>query len=291
MGARVSLALFAAMSFVGSAIVIVGSLTGWHPVGLVFGFILGALGFVWLGGNLFTFSCPENTVYLAVNTLNKEMYVVSRGFWFRFPWDKIDDSNKFLLDLRQTEVKGAPGETKDGAQVKIDVIVAWKPDVRSADALTAFNALGSPKEAQQKVDNAISTAIKRQINLLAPMFDLDEIKGILNGPGNGDRSLRERIKRDLGISDDPAVVSDLERKFGIDIQDVDVGDATPTDASQKIRDLRLKFRTYIKEAMRMKDELNMDPKMALEMLLSADPDSNALKLMGKGFVFPPAGGI
>lgn len=275
--------------FIGMVAIFLPVFLGWYIVMMLFGGItlLSTIFGLTAGGfflqfttlKLFSFSCPENTAYLAVNTITKELYVVTQGFSFKFPWDKIDDSNKFSLDIPNEEWD-IKAETSERGQAVILVRLSWKPDASSVKQLTKFNALGTPEEAEKKVASYLRTAVQRVINEITPQYNLDTIRLSIG-------EVKEKVVDLLGIGNRK---SELEKKYGIEIYDVEIGDISPTAETQKVNNLRVKFQVYVQQALEMTRLIpGMHPKQALEALLAADPDSNALKVMGNGFVFPGFG--
>ncbi len=276
-------------SFTGVVAIFLPVFLGWYIVMMLFGgvtilstaFGLTAGAFLLQFTTLksYTFSCPENTAYLAVNTITKELYVITQGLSFRFPWDKIDDSNKFSLDLRNEDLKTI-GETSERGQVAVSIRLSWRPDASSTEQLTKFNALGKPEEAQKKVASALLAAVQAVVNQVTPQFNLDTIR-------TSTADVKERVVQLLGIGNGQ---SNMEKRFGVEVDNVEIGDVSPTAETQKVNNLRVKFQVYVQQALEMTRLIpGMQPKQALEALLAADPDSNALKVMGNGFVFPGFG--
>lgn len=276
-------------SFTGAVAIFLPVFLGWYIVMMLFGGItlLSTIFGLTAGGfflqfttlKLFAFSCPENTAYLAVNTITKELYVITQGFSFRFPWDKIDDSNKFSLDLRNEDLKTL-GETSERGQVAVSIRLSWRPDASGTEQLAKFNALGKPEEAQKKVASALLAAVQAVVNQVTPQFNLDTIR-------TSTADVKREVVRLLGIGNGR---SQVEKQFGIEVDDVEIGDVSPTAETQKINNLRVKFQVYVQQALEMHRLIpGMQPKQALDALLAADPDSNFLKVMGNGFVFPGFG--
>jgi|GEM_PF-5535940 len=221
-----------------------------------------------------SFVCPENTAYLGVNTLTKGLFTVTQGFSLKYPWDEIDERNKFLLDLRNV-ICTKEGETTERAIVNVKARISYEPDPSSVELLKAYNSLGNPAEADTKVREAVESILGRVVLEIMPTKTLDNFR-------NAGAEIQTRLESELKINIPGSSI--FETRFGIKIGDLVVEDMTvPKDSpTAKVNSLVAKLAIYQTKAGEMAAALRISIPKAFDIILLADPDSQALRIMGQG---------
>lgn len=221
-----------------------------------------------------SFICPENTAYLGVNSLTKGLFVVTQGFSLKYPWDEVDERNKFLLDLRNV-ICTKEGETIERAVVNVKVRISYEPDPGSVELLKAYNSLGNTAEADTKVREAVGSVLGRVILEILPTKTLDNFR-------NAAPEIQIRLESELKINMPGSSI--FESRFGIKIGDIVVEDMTvPKDSpTAKVNALVAKLAIYQTKAGEMAAALGITIPKAFDIILLADPDSQALRIMGQG---------
>lgn len=239
---------------------------------------LASFGFVkWL-----IFQCPEAVAYLGVNSLTKGGFVVTDGLNFKYPWDHVDLSNKYDLNTAPKNFK-LSAKTSDGNEIElVEVNTTTLPDLSSATQLKKYNALGEPQtKAEDALKGHLNAKLGGIVTSVASRYSLpDFLKKLAEISGAMYQGVRVEI----------ASGSSFALRYGINTVDVTIG-------SIKLKDtptLRLvsKLVAYETQAQQMTQNGSVTYAEAFNLLLSADPDSNALKVMGRsyGFINDPSQG-
>lgn len=248
---------------------------------LLFALIAGIATFMFTSRKVLFF-CPEATAYLAINIFSGKPFLIKPGAHTVWPWDKVSDSNKFVLTPEVVKEKNK-GETRDGGIFDVEVSAWYKPDARSAASLLIYNSLGDPATAKKKIEDNLKARMGSAIiQALKESTLMDVLESSL--------PLKNLIISDL-IGNPTLPTTEIEKKFGIDIDQVIVGDITPDERTAAITRLMAKVQMFGISAKKLAEVTGQTMEQALDIILQGDPDAKRYGFSGKSPIFAGLGGL